>query len=653
MGNTILSGLSAAIRGAARTAVSQTCLAGLVLSLALMAGPSRPDRRGGGSRSGGVPLPLGDPVEEDPAAEFEPLRGSLQRLRVPEGGRVPRPEKRAKSFQQVELVTIEGASDFKSDRVLSDRELLIEELHKHEQMQQLVEAVREVFPESRKRADGDWLSLYLYMVDGAAKNPYDLAQTEALRHGARVSGFGDWLPKKSLIEKRFAELECCWEILANAVGEQIGIAADAVPELVDVVYVDSTAARSAARLEHCCTDLEACRKAGRREAELSPAEWRKALKKARQAEAELPEDQVPPKSATRQQVVLVDDETKRGPQLYRLFFINGHWYRSLDVTSGFRRYDSGLMWHGSFHQFAVSPVVWLPVSALCFPCDMAEFDGCPALLDYIVASTGRRPYIVGTDRGFSISPFYEYNLRRGTSVVAPRRGINDKNPRINLRRPWFDEHGLPRCAFCGGVGLVDLPGLGLERRGRDPRIAFACAAPFFPECTQRQLFDPMTLKEPDLQALKWVSALPLSRLTELYQAIRYWRSPSEGVHRQIRWNYLVAGNDVGSKTFRPGIPAQRLRMWAGLLLSWWRLNLRHGWIESRGLKVTINDSRLVRLNGIQDRQTGRITTPGHGSRRVAAVLAERAENNTDLPYGDALAQLRARVKRELGLKEDA
>jgi hypothetical protein len=630
-----------AVQSAAKTVMRHACVAGLVANFALIAiaggsAGARPTKRRTPSS-----LPLGEPVAEDPAAEFDELRSSLDRLRVPPNGRIERPERRAKAFQAVELLTIEGASDFKSDRVLSNRVLLIEELLRHERMQELLERTRVTSPSGRNRREGQWLALYLYMAAGGAKNPYDLAQTEAVQHGARVSGFGDWVPSKSLIDLRFSELESKWQVIANAVGELIAIVCEAVPELVDVVFVDSTAGRSPARLEHCCTDLQACKRAGKSEGELSPAEWDKKLKEARWAEAELPEQALPADPRTRQAVVLVDDETKRCAQLYRLFLINGHWYRSLDVTSGFRRYDNGVMWHGAYHQFAVSPVVWLPVGAHCFPCDIQEWDGYPNLLDCVETFTGRRPYLVSTDRGFSISSGFEYSVRRGVVLVAARRGINDKNPRINQRRPEFDEHGLPRCGFCGGVGLVDLPGLGLERRGRDPRIAFVCAAPFFPECELRQVIDP---------SLAWPSVLALSRLTELYQAARYWRNPSEGVHRRIRWNYLVAGNDVGSQTFRPGVPAQRLRMWSGLLIAWWQLNLRHGWIESRGLDVTINDSRLTRLTGVQDRLTGRIITPGAGTDRLARLLNERVEHNTDLPYGDALERLRDRVVREVGLQ---
>jgi hypothetical protein len=150
-------------------------------------------------------------------------------------------------------------------------------------------------------------------------------------------------------------------------------------------------------------------------------------------------------------------------------------------------------------------------------------------------------------------------------------------------------------------------------------------------------------------SIAWPTIVPLSRFSELYQAVRYWRNPSEGVHRRIRWNYLVAANDVGSQTFRPGLAAQRLRMWSALLLDWWKVNLRHGWVESRGLEVTINDSRLVRLAGVQDRRSGRIVTPGSGSARLAALHQERLLNNTDLPYGERLVRLRKRVAEELGL----
>lgn len=597
-------------------------------------------------------LPFGEPMEQDPAAEFEALRGGLERFRVPPGGRVHRPGRRGKVFQEVELVTIPEASLFTSDRPLCDPEAFLEELGRqpgrHEagrpeldSLDELWERIAPAYNGGRPRGEGNWYAAYLHMVLSGGRNPNDYWLRHA-RKGAPIAGFRS-LPPLSLLELRFAELEDAWEIVAEHVAQLVRIACEAVPEIAEVWMVDSTAWRSAAYLHHCCTDLEACGRAGvPQNMNLSPQEFQAKLKEARKREAELAEEEVERNPLTRQAAVWFDDENKRGPHAWRLFFINGHWYCSLDLTSGFRRYDNGAMWHGGYDQFPITPVVWLPLAGHCFPCDIAETDGYPTLFELGVRATGAVPHFVSVDRGFGFTGFHEGHLRRDSAVVGPRRWQKGQKEHIEFRTDLFDEDGMPRCVHCGGVGLIDAPGLGLQRRGRDPRLAFRCAAPFLPACEHRQLIDPL---------LDPVSLLPLSRLTELYQSIRYWHQPSEGVHRRIRWNYMAGGNDIASTLWRPGVPAQRLRMWAALDLAWWRLLLRQGWIPAQGLDVSINPTRLVRLSGIQDRSTLVIKEPGAGSARLARLNAERDANLTNFPYGEAWERLRARVLAELDHKE--
>jgi hypothetical protein len=54
-----------------------------------------------------------------------------------------------------------------------------------------------------------------------------------------------------------------------------------------------------------------------------------------------------------------------------------------------------------------------------------------------------------------------------------------------------------------------------------------------------------------------------------------------------RERYKVAGNDLGSRIRRrAGVAARNLRASAALLLEWFRINLRHGWMGSHRRRNT-------------------------------------------------------------------
>ena len=83
------------------------------------------------------------------------------------------------------------------------------------------------------------------------------------------------------------------------------------------------------------------------------------------------------------------------------------------------------------------------------------------------------------------------------------------------------------------------------------------------------------------------------------------------------------------------MPAQRLRASAALLLDWFRLNLRQGWLAPIDLAVQPNTFEPERLSGVQDRVSGQVTSVGVGTERLGELLRERAEANLELPYGTA------------------
>ncbi len=137
--------------------------------------------------------------------------------------------------------------------------------------------------------------------------------------------------------------------------------------------------------------------------------------------------------------------------------------------------------------------------------------------------------------------------------------------------------------------------------------------------------------------------LPLSRKTELFHAVAHAHSNHENTFNLIRDRHGVAGKDLTGELARPGVPPQRLRAWAGLMLDWFRLNLRHGWVTSVGLEVRQNGAMPERLSGRHDPLTGEVVEVGVGTEGLGRLLRERKDAGLALPYGSAWRRLQERV----------
>jgi hypothetical protein len=116
------------------------------------------------------------------------------------------------------------------------------------------------------------------------------------------------------------------------------------------------------------------------------------------------------------------------------------------------------------------------------------------------------------------------------------------------------------------------------------------------------------------------------------------RSNFENTFELVRDRFAIAGKDPRGQLARPGVPPQRLRASVGLLLDWFRLSLRQGWLEPVELIVRPNDSEPERLSGRQDRRSGQVIRVGVGTERLGELLRERAEANLELPYGPSWAE---------------
>jgi hypothetical protein len=110
-------------------------------------------------------------------------------------------------------------------------------------------------------------------------------------------------------------------------------------------------------------------------------------------------------------------------------------------------------------------------------------------------------------------------------------------------------------------------------------------------------------------------------MTELYHALKASHQNYERVHRHWRDRYKCAGKSLDSRLKRRGLAAQQLRSDAALLIEWFKLCLRHGWLGSA-----------------RRSEPGEIKTYS-GARRLEAVLASRRKRRLDRPYGPAAIKL--------------
>jgi len=483
---------------------------------------------------------------------------------------------------------------------------------------------------------GDWPAAYLaYVLSGyTGVQPW---WTRTRSSGIwEVCGFDSPGPSHSEVQLQFGKLEEYWTAFATVAQGLIRQARDIEPRIGEVVFVDATQWLSAAALEHCCPP-DACPNPRRRHRAASRDHF--AALEAHWKEDDEPE----PEEDTLCERTRRGLETLRGvwgDRVYQRFVIDGCHFRSRDLTSGVRRYaGTNTSWFGGYTQAGVDMLTGAPLAVEVFPADVMEWDHYPQLFRSMVAALGEAPYVVSVDRGYSIKKFFEFNTRRGVTVVAPLR---ERTGRLTLR-DWrtdaYDEDGIPRCQACGNEGHQDGPGLGLSLHSGTPLIRYRCIAPIHEHCESVQSIACST---------EWAMLLPLSRKTELYHSIRHAHHNMERVFDHLRDRYSVAGKDTTQRIRRKGADAQRLRAWAAVLLDWFRLSIGQGW-QAVAIREGIREPVVaVRRSGRQDLESGEVLEHGVGSERLGELIARRQETGLDVPYGPSWERMKRRLALEVG-----
>jgi hypothetical protein len=92
---------------------------------------------------------------------------------------------------------------------------------------------------------------------------------------------------------------------------------------------------------------------------------------------------------------------------------------------------------------------------------------------------------------------------------------------------------------------------------------------------------------------------------------------------QTQRHAIASKHSSGALGRLQSVPAQRLRIWACLLLDWYRASLRNGWVEPEQLVVVRHQTNPVMISGAIDPVTHEVLRHGRGTSMLLDRLAER------------------------------
>jgi hypothetical protein len=319
---------------------------------------------------------------------------------------------------------------------------------------------------------------------------------------------------------------------------------------------------------------------------------------------------------------------------YRHFLIDGCWWRSLDLSAGYRKYEH-FKWFGFIVYFLTGGIPGLPLEVVVAPADVQEYDLHPEGFIGLEASLGRGPLVVATDSYCSTRPVATFHTRHRRALIAPRRGGHDPKRRAGWGTEKFDEDGVPRCPNCRGEGVV----VGASVISQEPYLRFECRLQALKGCDKGTPHMISCLEDA-------IALLPLPRVAEPYWSIRYMRNTSENTHAVQARRHQIAAKDSAHALGRlQSIPAQRLRIWACLLLDWFRASLRNGWLEPEQITVVRHRIEPVALSGRIDPITHEVLDPGKGTALLQERLAAREADGFYRPSGPAWEWFLADLQR--------
>ncbi len=545
-----------------------------------------------------------------------------------------RPSRRPRRLHEQELVHVYRATEFSDDPDLQDPVWLVRELKQHPQLLGPLEEMLTPAPardqfaapgrrtRGRPRLKGSWLLVYLAFVisrDPAMESFWQRWRDSALWWEA---GF-ECVPDYDTLRLRFVELEKL-EAGRGERGEKtafrhiadllISQARRHEPRIGQVIHVDGTAWQTHARLEHVCPDPAKCSQLSRA-AKLITRASDEEVQEHRHSEAAGPE---PAEGELPDGAAPTAGEDER----FKYVWIGGHRYRTRDKTAGARMHGQGRkatkrrrkkFWLGGILLAGVDHFLGAPLAVSNIAADEHEHLAYPSLMEEIIEATGGRPLAMTGDKGQSIKSVFEFNTTRGIASVLPWRKPRFNVTRDQMRRDAYDEHGIPRCRYCGGPSQLESAGLGFYLDARKtPRLRFRCLLRHTAECEKAQS---IACSE------EWRLLVPINRLTSYYHDVRKSHEHCERIFRHWRDRYGVAGKNADTRLKRPGLPFQQLRASAALAIEWFRICMRYGWLGS-ARRRDYGELRKV-----------------DGAKRLRSVLRARKMQGLALPYGPAAVKL--------------
>lgn len=182
----------------------------------------------------------------------------------------------------------------------------------------------------------------------------------------------------------------------------------------------------------------------------------------------------------------------------------------------------------------------------------------------------------------------------------------------------WDRHGVVRCTSCGGPCDQTGPGLGLYFAREKPRLRVKCMLGLEPGCKRIQS---IACEE------EWLLLTPISRLSPTYHALGNTGKSFERVFRHWRDRYTVAGNDIDTRPKRAGLAWQHLRAQVALVIEWYSLTLRNGWLGSHRRR---NQSPVLPM------QPGQHLVRLQNTRRMAGLNVPTGKYAEAAGYGNGL-----------------
>ncbi|HST54465.1 MAG TPA: hypothetical protein VLJ42_01045 [Solirubrobacteraceae bacterium] len=162
--------------------------------------------------------------------------------------------------------------------------------------------------------------------------------------------------------------------------------------------------------------------------------------------------------------------------------------------------------------------------------------------------------------------------------VIPWRASNHERTREDHAR--YDRHGIPTCNHCGGDSSFKRFHHATGP-AKEPRLWFQCN----PGCPGDQSI---------YCKANWRLLLPLWRTSEAYQVLRQSHDNYEHTHHRWRERYCLAGDSRSDRPKRIGIGVQQLRSSAALVIEWFTILHRQGWLPGSTPINTTPEKRISR-----------------------------------------------------------